>query len=206
MDLYLLYRKAVNKYIHLLFNPVNKIYLKLNKVSYGRGLKTKGKLYIMRHYGTAKIFIGENVSINSAGWANPIGCGNKTCFQTLDNAEVIIGDNCGISNTAFTCAEKIELGNDVLLGSGCHIFDTDFHALDYKERIKGNYPGAPIKSAPIKIDDGVFIGAGSYILKGVHIGKHSIIGAGSVVTKDVPSYEIWAGNPAHFLKKIKEDK
>lgn len=202
MDLYLLYRKAINKYVHLLYNPINKLSFKLNKVRYGKGLKTRGKIYIMRHYGTAKIVLGDNTSINSAGWANPIGCGDRTYFQMLDGATVTIGDYCGISNASFTCAERIEIGDHVLLGAGCKLFDTDFHALDYAERIKGNYPGAPIKSAPIVIEDGAFIGAGSYILKGVHIGKHSIVGAASVVTKDIPDNEIWAGNPAKLIRKI----
>ena len=53
---------------------------------------------------------------------------------------------------------------------------------------------------PIVIGDDVWIGSRSLIMKGVHIGNGAIIGAGSVVTKDVPPYEIWAGNPAHFIK------
>lgn len=105
---------------------------------------------------------------------------------------------------AFTCANSIVLEDNVLLGSGCKIYDTDFHALEYTERVKGNYKGAPINTAPVKIDEGVFIGAGSFVLKGVHIGKHSIIGAGSVVTKDIPKNEIWAGNPAKFIRKIED--
>lgn len=204
MDLYLLFRKAINKYAHCFYSPVNKLYFILNKVTYGNNLKVRGKVYIMRHYESTKITIGDNVSINSADWANPIGSGNKTYFQLLDNGKIKIGNNCGISNTAFTCASSIELKDDVMIGSGCKIYDTDFHALDYSERVKGNYPGAPIKTAPIVIEDGVFIGAGTLILKGVHIGKHSVIGAGSVVTKNVPDFEIWAGNPAHFVKKIEE--
>ena len=59
-----------------------------------------------------------------------------------------------------------------------------------------------IKSAPVLIKEGAFIGAHSIILKGVTIGKHSIIGAGSVVTKSIPDGEIWAGNPARFIRKI----
>ena len=52
------------------------------------------------------------------------------------------------------------------------------------------------------IEDGVFVGGGSYILKGSHIGRNSIIGAGSVVAGGVPDNEIWAGNPACFIKRV----
>lgn len=205
MDLYSLYRKGKNKYIHLIYNPINKLYFRMNKVIYGSGLKTRGKIYIINHYDNAKIIIGNNVSINSANWANPIGCGDKTYFQMQDGALITIGSHCGISNTAFTCATSITLEDHVLLGAGCKIFDTDFHVLDYEERIKGNYRGAPIKTAPIVIEEGAFIGAGTYILKGVRIGRHSIVGAGSVVTHSVPAGEIWAGNPARFIKRIEEE-
>lgn len=57
-------------------------------------------------------------------------------------------------------------------------------------------------SAPVIIEDNAFIGARSIILKGVTIGANSIIGAGSVVTKSIPANEIWAGNPAKFIRKI----
>ena len=55
---------------------------------------------------------------------------------------------------------------------------------------------------PVKIEDNAFVGARSMILRGITIGKYSIIGAGSVVTKSVPENEIWAGNPARFVRKI----
>lgn len=61
-----------------------------------------------------------------------------------------------------------------------------------------------MKTAPIKIKKGAFIGANSIILKGVEIGENSVIGAGSVVTQNVPDKEIWAGNPARFISYIKE--
>ena len=204
MDFYLLFRKASNKYAYAFFTPLNKIYLKLNRVSYGKKLKVRGGLYIIRHSKNSKITVGNNVTFNSAGWANPIGTGNKTYFQLVDNGEIIIGNHCGISNTAFTSATKITLQDNVLLGSGCKIFDTDFHPLNYCERIIGNRPDSEIGSAPILIKEGAFVGAGSFILKGVTVGKHSIVGAGSVVTKNIPDYEIWAGNPAKFIGKVKE--
>ena len=58
------------------------------------------------------------------------------------------------------------------------------------------------KCAPVVIEDNVFIGARCIILKGVTIGENSVVGAGSVVTKSIPANEIWAGNPAKFIRKI----
>jgi acetyltransferase-like isoleucine patch superfamily enzyme len=60
------------------------------------------------------------------------------------------------------------------------------------------------KKRPVVINDNVFIGAHSTILKGVTIGKNSVIGACSVITKDIPDNEIWAGNPAKFIKSIEK--
>ena len=59
-----------------------------------------------------------------------------------------------------------------------------------------------INSAPVIIKDGVFIGADTLILKGVTIGEKSVIGAGSIVTRNVPAGKIWAGNPAKFLRRL----
>jgi len=59
-----------------------------------------------------------------------------------------------------------------------------------------------VKSAPIVIEDGAFVGGSSLIMKGVTIGRHSIVAAGSVVTKDIPPNEIWGGNPAKFIRKL----
>lgn len=80
------------------------------------------------------------------------------------------------------------------------ICDTDFHSIEYAYRIEK--PDSHVKTAPIFIGEGAFIGARSIILKGVNIGKHSVIGAGSVVTKNVPDNEIWAGNPARFIREL----
>lgn len=204
MKIFYYLKKIINTYARLFWTPVNKIYMNLYDVNIGDNFKCRGKIHIMRHSMDSKITIGNNVLINSSSKANPIGCGDATYIQMVDGGELIIGNGCGISNAAFTCASKIIIGDNVLLGAGCKIYDTDFHALDYKERIRGNYPGAPIKTAPVQIGEGAFIGAGAYILKGVHIGKHSIIGAGSVVSRSVPDFEIWAGNPAKFIKKVEE--
>lgn len=67
-------------------------------------------------------------------------------------------------------------------------------------------PDVHIKSKPVVIKRGAWIGGGSIILKGVVIGEYSVIGAGSVVTRSVPAGEIWAGNPARFIRKLDEIK
>lgn len=78
------------------------------------------------------------------------------------------------------------------------IYDTDFHWTDYEARM--NQQGS--KTAPVIIKSGAFIGGHSIILKGVTIGEKAAIGAGSIVTSNVPDCEIWAGNPAKFVWKI----
>lgn len=94
---------------------------------------------------------------------------------------------------------QIQIGENVNIGSDCKIFDHDFHSIDYETRIHGD---SEIKTSPVHIDDGAFIGTNSIILKGVTVGKHSVVGAGSVVTKTIPDNEIWAGNPARFIRKL----
>ncbi|MBP1920097.1 acyltransferase [Youngiibacter multivorans] len=205
MKLAFYFKKAINMYSVKFWTPINKISFTINGIKYNKGLRVRGKVYYIQHSKESSVEIGSNVFINSAPKANPIGFVDRVNIQMVDSGKLIIGDNCGISNCAFTCSNQIQLGNHVLLGAGCKLFDTDFHALDYHERIKGNYKGAPIKTSPIIIEEGVFVGAGSIILKGVTIGRHSIIGAGSVVTKNIPPGEVWAGNPATFVRKIEED-
>ncbi len=73
--------------------------------------------------------------------------------------------------------------------------------MDYKTRIYSLFDD--IKKSKIIIDDGAFIGAGAYLLKGVHIGERAVIGAGAVVSCDVPADEVWAGNPAKCIRKSK---
>jgi acetyltransferase-like isoleucine patch superfamily enzyme len=98
------------------------------------------------------------------------------------------------------CAEeRIIIGDDVWVGANCVIADTDFHPLDLAARLAHPLDGA---TAPITIEDGVFIGMQSLILKGVTIGARSVIGAGSVVTRDVPPGVIAAGNPARIIRDM----
>lgn len=101
---------------------------------------------------------------------------------------VFIGTNVTFDTTY---PQGIEIGNYVHITTGSvlltHYLDTNQKEVSWK---RGN----------IKIEDGVFIGANTVICKPVTIGKHSIVGAGSVVTKNIPPNQIWGGNPAKYIK------
>jgi len=86
-----------------------------------------------------------------------------------------------------------------MIGGGCKIWDTDFHSIYPEDRINGNINSL---NSPVIIGNNVFIGGFSIILKGVTIGDNAVIGAGSVITKNIPANEIWAGNPAKFIRKL----
>ena len=112
-----------------------------------------------------------------------------------------MGNNVSMISYRLWIYEGLTIGNNVKIGGGTCIYTTDFHSLDAKIRCSSEDMHHR-KCAPVSIHDNVFIGAHSIILKGVTIGENSIIGAGSVVTKSVPANQIWAGNPAKFIREI----
>ncbi|MFV0469134.1 MAG: acyltransferase [Dysgonomonas sp.] len=147
--------------------------------------------------------IGRNFKMNNGLYNNMIGR-QQPCFFVIDeHCELTIGDNVGISGTAIICRCKIMIDDNVRIGGGTVIYDSDFHSLDTAERIARPEIIDNVKKAPVHIKKNTFIGAHSTILKGVVIGENSIVGACSVVTKSIPENEVWAGNPAKFIRKIK---
>lgn len=113
-----------------------------------------------------------------------------------------IGNNVGISSSCIWCSKSIAIGNNVKIGSGCIILDTDSHSLDFVNRRDSSLDHMNTNRQPIVIEDDALIGTHSIILKGVTIGARSIIGAGSVVTKDIPADCVAAGNPCRVIKMI----
>lgn len=138
--------------------------------------------------------------IKSGKNKNPIVAGHITKFIVMYGGLLEIGNNVGDTNSTIYCTNKIKIGSNVLIGGNCKIWDTDFHSLNPDIRVYGD--DNQIKSGPIIIGDNVFIGGETIILKNVVLGDNSVIGAGSIVTKNIPANEIWAGNPAKFIKKI----
>lgn len=151
-------------------------------------------------YGNGKIIIDGMTRINSGEMYNPIGGATRTIFFVKNGGKIVIKKNVGISNSTFVARSEIIIEDDVLVGGDCKIYDNDFHSLDYDKRIFEL--DDDVREKPVKICKGAFIGAHTIILKGVIIGEKAIVGAGSVVTKSVPAEEVWAGNPAHFIRKV----
>lgn len=170
---------------------LNSLSLKVNNVSHGSGLIINGKI-ILKNKGF--ITIGDNVLINNESEVNPVGLPHPTILCTQNRqSKIIIGDNVGISGASIVAADTIRIGDRTLVGGGVGIWDTDFHPLDSELRKIHQTNGA--RSAPILIEEDVFIGARAIILKGVTIGKGAVIGAGAVVSRDVPAYATAYGNP-----------
>jgi bifunctional N-acetylglucosamine-1-phosphate-uridyltransferase/glucosamine-1-phosphate-acetyltransferase GlmU-like protein len=162
-------------------------------------VKMFGKPIINRH-ANSKIIIESGVTLISDTKDNLAGINHPVILATLSqDAEIIIGKDSGLSGATICAAKSIKIGTYVGIGANVCIYDTDFHPIDPYER---RYEDYKTKSSPVIIDDYAWIGGNSIILKGVRVGKGSVVGAGSVVTKDVPDFEIHAGNPARFIKKI----
>lgn len=178
---------------------INKLLMCISGVVYGKGFRSCGLIHFRNYSGKYSIVMGKYVNINSCGMANPVYGNGKTYLITTDNGKVIIGDNVGLSNCVLFSFNRIEIGPETTIGAGTKIYDSDFHSTNPDSRINGNIN---IPSAPVLIGKRVFIGSGVTILKGVKIGDESVVGAGSVITHSIPSREVWAGNPARFIRKI----
>jgi len=128
------------------------------------------------------------------------------------NGRFKIGNHSFIGKgTRIWVRNNVSIGSYVLISHLVDIHDSNSHSLDWKNRrleavasLEKNCPIEleDVKNAPVVIEDDVWIGFKSSILRGVHIGKGAIIAAGSVVTKDVPAYTMVAGNPASVVKVL----
>lgn len=130
-------------------------------------------------------------------------------FNELGKKLIIIGKDVEINDDVHIAAvENVQIGNNVLIASKVYISDHDHGS--YKGEIQDSPLSKPsdrkIYSSPVIIEDRVWLGEYVCILKGVKIGEGSIIGAMSVVTKDIPAYCIAIGSPAKVVKKFDFDK
>ena len=135
----------------------------------------------------------------------------KVVFERA-GAGLTIGDRTFIGCGVLTIAEDVFIGSDVMLAWGVTVFDHDSHSVRFVERqndvtdwLKGRKNWSVVRCAAVRVCDKAWIGFDSIILKGVTIGEGAVVGAGSVVTKDVPRWTIVAGNPAREIGEIPAD-
>lgn len=170
------------------------VYLFFWNADVGKNLRVRGRLRI-RNWG--KISIGNNVRLKSGFHDNPVGGNNKLLLWAFLGGEIIFHDGAGISNSTIVARKSVVIGEGTNIGGGCEIYDNDFHPIGM-----GN---TETKYAPVHIGKSCFIGGHSIILKGVNIGDGAVVGAGSVVTKSIPNRQLWAGNPARFIRELSDE-
>ena len=181
-------------------------------------LQARARYVLNRH---SQVSIAATAKINYRGIArhppSRFVIGDGSIFEgkiasSKEGSVVKIGSNTFVGNSTLVCANKIEIGDDVLISWGCTIIDNDSHSLEWADRMHdvrewyfGRKNWRQIKIAPIMIMNNAWIGFNSIIIRGVKIVEGSVVGCGSVVTRDVPNYTIVAGNPARVLRQLNNE-
>lgn len=169
--------------------------------SFGKDLRIDGmpRVRIIRR---GSIVFGDNCLLKSRCGSNLVGKTTSTILECREGGNIRFGDHSGCSFAVISSRVGIDIGDHVNIGGNVRIFDHDYHSLNYMDRRNGKKDQENCRAKPIKIGDDVFIGTNSIILKGVSVGDRAIIGAGSVVSCDIPPDEIWGGNPARKIKTL----
>jgi len=152
----------------------------------GRNLRVSGRLIVR---GPGRVIFGDNVHVDAV--VTP---------WTLDaNAVITVGDGSYVNGTRFSCQQEITIGARTLL-SDARILDTDFHST----MANRHDPSAPVRAAPIRIEENVWIAMSAGILPGTCIGANSVVGYGAVCAGVYPANSIIVGNPAKVVRSIPE--
>jgi acetyltransferase-like isoleucine patch superfamily enzyme len=164
----------------------------------------------------SKVHSSADIS-NAGGNKNDIVIGNNTHIKGEllllgHGGQIMIGDYCHVGpNTHIWSGKLIKIGDRVLIGHNCNIFDNDIHPFDplmrheqFKKIITEGQPkDIKLNDQEVVIEEDVWIGANVTILKGVKIGRGAIVGANSLIVKDIPEDTIYAGNPGKYIRDIK---
>lgn len=192
MNIIVFFDKSYHKILDFFASLWMKLEYRILKVEYGSHLQFCGLTKISKEKNTT-ITIGDNCDFRSRSTSNLIGI-NRPCILStiLPGSKIKIGNNCGFSGTVIGCFSSITIGNNVKCGANTLITDSDWHQDDPRSG----------KAQPVVIEDNVWLGEGCKVLKGVTIGKNSVIGAGAVVAKSIPANVVAAGNPCKIIKTI----
>lgn len=200
--------RFVRKQFYLLYNRLC-IKLCIGWNNLGKRAMIFNHIYLDIHP-ESNVKIGDDFTFTSGECINPLCRNQRGCIVAERPSSIIeIGHHVGMSSPCLWAKERITIGNYVKIGGDCIFMDSDAHNLDWRIR-NSQMMISPMESldihtckcAPIVIEDHVLIGARSIILKGVTIGHGSVIGAGSVVVKDIPANCIAAGNPCVVIKML----
>lgn len=198
------FSRIVPKAKSFFYRKWNVLRFRLLGIEFGQRLNVYDYVYVL---GKGNIIIGDDFNFRSGGGINPI-CRNIRGAMCVPSkkSKIVIGDRVGISSSCLWAENQITIGNDVNIGGDCIIIDHDAHSHYYLERrrdyVNNDTNDYRIPTSPIEIGDDVWVGARCQILKGVHIGARSIIAAGSIVTKDIPSDVVAGGNPCRVIKTL----
>lgn len=170
----------------------------------GSNLQVCGKVHF-RPSGKNAIVLGKNVKLTARFLTNTAGITNPMVMECVKDGRIEIGNNSGLTSTIISARTRVFIGEHVKIGANVRLFDHDFHALGFEDRRDSKRDAENARSAEIVIEDDVFIGANSIILKGVRIGRGSIVGAGSVVSiREIPPFSKVMGNPARIYPSSTE--
>lgn len=180
--------------LYAICSPLTYIMLRFKGVQLARDLKTCGFAKFHRE-GSSSIQIGKGVKLLNLSWTNLLGLNHRCMISTENHARLSIGDHVGMSGTTIWCFDKIVIEDNVRIGANCIITDGDAHPKDPRS---GSF-------RPVHICKNVWLGMNVIVLKGVTIGENSVIGAGSIVTHNIPANVVAAGNPCKVIKHLDED-
>ncbi len=165
-------------------------------VRIGRECRFYGVPRLVR-VGDSRIEIGDRCTFRSARWANRAGLPRRVTLYAEGGGVIRIGDQSGLNGVIVMATKEIVIGDRVTVGAYVRITDSDWHGVNPDQR-----HGGPSRARPVHIEDDVFIGWQSIVLKGVTIGRGAVIGAGSVVTHDIPPMAVARGNPAEVTRYL----
>ncbi len=191
--------KVQNEIRRRLLSPAARLLFARHGIPWGRGWRIYGLPVIQKHRGSRMDF-GPGLQLRSWVRSNPLGPNHAVILATwTEGARIETGPNFMMTGGVLCASSRIKIGDTVAVGANSVIVDSDFHPINPESRKM--FPSAG-KTAEVIIEDDVFIGMNCLILKGVTIGRGSLVAAGSVVSRSVPPGVIVAGNPAQVIREL----
>jgi acetyltransferase-like isoleucine patch superfamily enzyme len=180
-----------------------------------RALSATYRLALARRFGAISIGAGSRVDFWKLRPKSEnrieVGCNSMFASRVVyerSGARLKIGTRTFVARGLLSIAECVDIGDDVLISWGVTILDHHSHSLvrserehDVEEWLRGRKGWKGVRIAPVKVENWAWIGFNVSVLAGVTIGEGAIVGACSIVTKDVPAWTVAAGNPARLIRE-----